>query len=146
MDIAMCSIDTEAQKLYFAGAYNPLWIFRKGKTETDNVEFIEIKGDRMPIGVFPKENTFTNHEIQLENNDEFYIFSDGYESQFGGEKGDKLKAKRMQQIIMKIQKNNIIEQKQLLEQELIAWQGKHEQVDDILVVGIKMALENNYEN
>jgi serine phosphatase RsbU (regulator of sigma subunit)/tetratricopeptide (TPR) repeat protein len=143
MDIALLLINIENLKLQFAGAYNPLYIIRpvihENQEESNPYEFIEIKSDRMPIGIYPKElRDFTNHNLDLQCNDSLYIFSDGYVSQFGGERSDKMKTKRFQEVLLKIQDKPMEEQKQLLEQNLTYWQGNREQIDDILVIGLKV--------
>lgn len=138
MDIAICVIDNAKKSLQYAGAFNPLYLIRKN--ETSNIyEFTEIKADRMPIGVYPKDNqSFRNNVIQLSNNDCLYIFSDGYNSQFGGEKGETFKSKRFQNVLLSIQNEPMKKQKEILESTLSDWQGKREQVDDILVIGLKI--------
>ncbi len=93
----------------------------------------------MPVGVHPKDNIdFTNQEIQLQTDDSLYIFSDGYISQFGGEKGKKFSISQYKQLLIEINNQPLETQKQLLEKRLIAWQRDFEQIDDILVVGIKI--------
>ena len=72
----------------FAGAYNPCWIFR---TANDETSFIELAANRMPVGIYIKEKDFTEQIFQLQKDDVFYIFSDGYNSQFGGAKNNKYK-------------------------------------------------------
>jgi ligand-binding sensor domain-containing protein/serine phosphatase RsbU (regulator of sigma subunit) len=141
MDIAFCILDLETSLLQFAGAHNPLWILKNNflnNSEISTPEFQIIAADNIPIGVHPKEREFTNHEIQLEKGDVFYIFTDGYQSQFGGEKGGKLKAKPFQELILKNCREIIVKQGDLLNEELLKWQGDYEQVDDILVIGVKI--------
>lgn len=132
MDIALCIVDMEKMKMQFAGAYNPLYLIRDG-------ELIQVKADRMPIGIYIKEKeSFTNHEVDIQKGDTFYIFSDGYVDQFGGERGDKLKSKRFKEILLSIQDKNMLEQKQILDKELYDWMGDIEQVDDIIVLGVRI--------
>lgn len=138
MDIALCFIDLDSKKLFFSGAYNPLYLIRK-KTENDSFELLEIKADRMPIGVHPKDNKeFNYNEIQLKENDSIYLFSDGFTSQFGGDKKEKFKTKRFQETLVDIQNLPMHEQGNLLINQLAKWQGFEEQTDDILVIGIKI--------
>ena len=132
MDIAICMINKKTMKLEYAGAFNPLYLIR------DN-ELIKIKGDRMPIGIyFRKQKYFTNHEIDLKKGDTFYIFSDGYVDQFGGEKGRKFMAKNFQRMLLNIQHLTMDEQKQYLENTLDEWMDGYQQIDDILVVGVRI--------
>jgi len=133
MDLALCVVDYKNMKLQFAGANNPLCLVR------DN-EIIQIKGDRMAIGGnyendLPK---FTNHELELKKGDVIYTFSDGYPDQFGGEDGRKFMLKKFRELLLKIHKNPIDQQEQILDEILEQWRGKEEQVDDILVIGIKI--------
>jgi serine phosphatase RsbU (regulator of sigma subunit) len=140
MDMALCSLQRTKQDTYtlqFAGANNPVWIIRKGEP------FIleEIKGDKFPVGIFIGEelHKFKNHSVELFPGDSFYIFTDGYADQFGGEKGKKFKYKPLQKLILEIQNKSMEEQKNILDQTLSEWKGSLEQVDDILIIGIKIA-------
>jgi ligand-binding sensor domain-containing protein/serine phosphatase RsbU (regulator of sigma subunit) len=135
MDIALCILDLESTTIQYAGAHSPLYIFRKNSID---YELIEIKADLMPIGVHPKdEKSFTNSEIQLQHGDTIYLFTDGYVSQTGGLNFETFKRKRFQETLLKIQGKSLDEQKQILEQTITNWQGNYEQVDDILIIGMK---------
>jgi serine phosphatase RsbU (regulator of sigma subunit) len=132
MDIALCSIDLDKHMLQFAGAYNPLCLFRNG-------ELIELKADRMPVGVHTHElNMFSNQEMDVQPGDMIYMFSDGYPSQFGGPSDQKYMTKNLKHFLAKISDKNLKTQHKLLEQNLIEWQGECHQVDDILVLGFKV--------
>ncbi|HXA01520.1 MAG TPA: SpoIIE family protein phosphatase, partial [Cytophagaceae bacterium] len=88
MDIALCGVDMKRRKLQFAGAYNPLYIVRDGK-------FSEIKADKFPIGSYMEDpRDYTNHEMDIQSGDTFYIFTDGYADQFGGPHGKKFMYKK----------------------------------------------------
>lgn len=138
MDIAICIIDKKNMNLHYAGAHNPLFIIRKNST-TSIHELIEIKADRMPIGAYPKENqTFRSNSFQVKSDDCIYLFSDGYTSQFGGEKNDTFKLRRFQNLLLSIQNESMVKQKEILVATLSNWQGNQEQIDDILVLGMKM--------
>ncbi|MFP4025391.1 MAG: SpoIIE family protein phosphatase [Thiohalospira sp.] len=133
MDLALCIIDYKKMKLQFSGANNPLCLIR------DN-ELTQIKGDRQAIGgtyddELPK---FKKHEISLKKGDVIYIFSDGYPDQFGGSDGRKFMLKRFRELLLKIYKDPMPDQKKLLNDILEEWRGKEEQVDDILVIGVKI--------
>jgi ligand-binding sensor domain-containing protein/serine phosphatase RsbU (regulator of sigma subunit) len=141
MDIAFCILDMETLKLQFAGAHNPLWILKNDVDRVNNDperQFLIIPADNMPIGVHPKENDFKNHEMQLEIGDLFYIFTDGFHSQFGGEKGCKLKTKNFQQLLLKNSVYSMEKQNEMLQEDLLKWQGENEQVDDMLIIGVKV--------
>lgn len=132
MDIALCMIDLETNIVQFAGAYNPFYLVR-------NNEIIVYKGDRMPIGIHPNDNeSFTTKEIHLKPNDCFYIFSDGYVSQTGGNDFRKLKSSRLQEILLQINDQPMSTQKKILEVTFDDWKGHYEQVDDVLMLGIKL--------
>ena len=133
MDITVCSLDTENNLLEFAGAFNPLYLVR-------NNEVTEIKGDKLPIGIFvsTEEKKFTNHTVQLQKNDVVYVFSDGYCDQFGGPKGKKFMASRFRELLLSIQHKPMIEQRNELFLALENWRGDEDQVDDVLVIGVKV--------
>ena len=131
MDIALSIIDLQNMKLQFAGANNPLYVVR-------DKELTVIKPTRNPIGIYLKEKPFANNEYLLQENDLLYMFSDGYIDQFGGEKGMKLKSKNFKNLILSVSEKPISEQKQILDSEFLEWRGKHEQIDDVLVMGVKI--------
>ena len=130
MDAAMFTWDKKSN-LQIAAAFNPVFIIRKG-------EIHEIKPDRQPVGFFTGEQKpFTHHEYKLEKGDTLYIFSDGYPDQFGGEKGKKFKMANFKNLLLSIQDKSINEQKTILEETMAEWKGDTEQVDDILVIGVR---------
>ena len=131
MDLALCILNTKTLEMQYSGAHNPLYLFR------DN-SLIEYKGDRMPIGIHIKEKPFTDHTIQLKKGDAFYLFSDGFVDQFGGKSNSKYKAKRFKQFLAEIQENTMSEQKERLLNEFKTWKGTYEQVDDVIVIGVKI--------
>ena len=129
MDIALCRIN--GHQLVYAGAHNPLWVIK-------NNEFIEFKANKQPIGNFEKSSPFISHEITLQSGDSFYIFSDGYIDQFGGERGKKFKAKALKELLLKITGESMLVQKQTINDTFQQWKGQHEQVDDVCVIGVKV--------
>ena len=133
MDIALCSINKTKTKLEFSGAYNSLWLIREGV-------LIEYKAEKHPIGVFIGEDIkqFSNQEIELKAGDSIYIYTDGYADQFGGPKGKKYKYKQLQQLLLEISSLSMENQKEKLDASIELWKGQLEQVDDILVIGIKI--------
>jgi serine phosphatase RsbU (regulator of sigma subunit) len=134
MDAAMCVVDYKTRTIQFAGAYNPLYIIRSGSQEIE-----QIKGDKFPIGPFIGGiQKFENHTIQLESGDTVYVFSDGYADQFGGEKGKKFRYKNFRELLLGMQDKEMYEQKELLDKTIESWRGELEQVDDILVIGIRV--------
>ncbi|MFI5163752.1 MAG: SpoIIE family protein phosphatase [Bacteroidia bacterium] len=133
MDITLCSLDKETYELEFASAFNPLVLVRDG-------EIFEIKGNKFPIGIFLEKESkkFTNHKLQLEKGDVLYIFSDGYADQFGGEKGKKFMQSQFRNLLLDIHKKPMPEQKRILDQIVEDWRGNEDQVDDILVMGLRV--------
>lgn len=143
MDIALCILNKKNNELNYAGAYSPLWLFRPLNTNALNqgsgeLEFTEFKADRQPAGIYQKEKPFAEHRIQLNKGDRFYIFSDGFYSQFGGERGEKLKKKPFQEIMTRVSKLPINLQKDALESAFVQWQGNEIQIDDVLVMGVEI--------
>jgi sigma-B regulation protein RsbU (phosphoserine phosphatase) len=134
MDMSLCAINFEKMELQYAGANNPIYIVR-------NKEFKEIKADKKAIGADVENaeiKTYTNHVIPLEKGDCIYLFTDGYADQFGGPLGKKFKYKKFQDLLIEIQDNTIREQKHILNFHHEQWKGNLEQVDDILVIGVKI--------
>ncbi len=132
MDISMCAIDFKTLELEFAAAFNPLWLVRDGAVQ-------EVTGNKFPIGEFIGETQkFTNHKIQLQKGDSIYIFSDGYADQFGGPRGKKFMYRQLKSLILKIQPLEMEKQKKVLNEEIEAWRGNLEQVDDICVIGLRI--------
>jgi len=133
MDIAFCAIDKKNNLLEYAGAFNPLWLIRNNTLQ-------EYNADKKPIGVFIDEEQkfFTNHEIKIQHGDLIYIFSDGFADQFGGQHGKKFRYKQLEEIILANCNKQLSEQKNILEKTFLEWKGDLEQVDDVLVIGIKV--------
>ncbi|HRW61896.1 MAG TPA: tetratricopeptide repeat protein [Bacteroidales bacterium] len=132
MDIALCVIDPLNLTIQFSGAYNPLYIVRKNNLET-------IKADRMPIGIhIVEKESFTNHLIQADKGDTIYLFTDGYIDQFGGKKSQKFKMAPFQELLFTIKDMPMDEQKRMLEKHFEDWKGSNPQIDDVLIMGIKL--------
>jgi len=132
MDIAVLSIDQDKNQISYAGAGIPLLIIKNGEIE-------EIKGSNFGIGGAQRKKTqFEKHKIEFSKGDMFYIFSDGYADQIGGKEGRKYYKKRFKEFLMEIKDNSMEEQKRLIEQEFFQWKGDYKQIDDILVIGLKM--------
>jgi ligand-binding sensor domain-containing protein/serine phosphatase RsbU (regulator of sigma subunit) len=139
MDIALCVIDQEQMELQYAGAHHPLYLVREG-------ELTEIKADPMPIGISSEAGkSFTNHALKLRKDDTLYLFSDGYADQVGGEKRKRFMTSRFKSLLLDIQDRIMFDQKAVLESTLQEWMGikgshgrVYEQIDDIVVMGIKV--------
>ncbi|MFC2086272.1 SpoIIE family protein phosphatase [Bacteroidota bacterium] len=136
MDIALCILDTKNNMMQYAGAYNPLYLFRDVNGEP---ELKEIKADRMPVGFFHgKDKSFTNHEIQLEMGDTLYIFSDGFMDQIGGKGDKKYMSKNFKNLLLGIHEQPMYKQKEILDKTLTDWMGEFPQLDDILIIGVRV--------
>lgn len=133
MDIAMIKLDSKRKYVEFSGANNPLYIVR-------NQQIQEIKGNKFPIGSYYENEVkeFTNHKVALQKDDMIYIFSDGYADQFGGDKGKKLMYKNFRNILLEISMHPCDKQQHILDRYFQEWKGNHEQVDDVLVIGIRV--------
>ncbi len=131
MDIGLLIYDRESRKLQFAGANNPMYLVRQGKLTV-------FKPDKQPVGIYSgKPVPFINHVMQIEAGDCIYLFSDGVADQFGGPSGKKFKYRKLQELLLSSCHLPMQEQKKILEQTVEDWRGGLEQVDDMLVVGIR---------
>ncbi|MFW5851308.1 MAG: YfiR/HmsC family protein [Bacteroidota bacterium] len=132
MDMAICLIDKKQNTLSYSGAYNPLYIIRQSQLE-------EIKADRMPVGLSEKiDSSFQVHKKTINPGDAFYMFSDGYADQFGGPDNKKFMARSFKKLLLSIHKKEMEEQKNILDSTITKWRGDTEQIDDILIIGLKM--------
>lgn len=135
LDIGLAAINTENFMCQFAGANIPLMLIRKG-------EFQLIDGVKDSIGGYlEREKEFYAHEFKLEKNDCLYMTSDGFTDQFGGTdelSGKKFMRKRLRELLLKIHHLPMQEQKIILDTEFALWKGKHKQVDDVLIMGIRI--------
>lgn len=134
MDIALCVFDPEKRTVEYTGANRPFWLIRNNVKEIE-----EINATRTAIGGFTDDNQqFECHSIQLEEGDTFYISSDGYADQDGGEKGKKFMTRNFKQLLIDIQPLSMELQKSYLSAVIEAWRGDLPQRDDILVIGIRL--------
>ncbi|MFT5914569.1 MAG: serine phosphatase RsbU (regulator of sigma subunit) [Bacteroidia bacterium] len=134
MDIAICVIDEHKRTVEFAGAKNPVLYIENG-------EMKEIRGDKFPIGGYKGKvhDGYESHKIELGSEPTwFYLFSDGYQDQFGGENKMKFGKKRLKQTLLENHSKTADEQKAILENELKSWMKKDKQIDDILFLGFKL--------
>jgi len=136
IDLALCVLDLKNMKMQYSGANNPLYLI----SDVDDVpELKEIKADRMPIGYYQgKDKTFSNHDIQLEIGDTFYIFSDGFIDQKGGKDNKKFMSKKFKNLLLEIHDQPMFDQKDILDKTLIDWMGTNSQIDDVLVIGVRV--------
>jgi serine phosphatase RsbU (regulator of sigma subunit)/Tfp pilus assembly protein PilF len=133
MDIALCAINQKEKRLLFSSANRYLYHIRNG-------ELNEIKGDHFNIGGIMHEDVrhYDLHELALHQNDVFYIFSDGVSDQFGGGDSKKFGYKRLKNLLLDIHQKPMDEQKQIFERSLMDWMGDNDQIDDFLLIGIRV--------
>jgi len=132
MDVALFILDLEKMTLEFSGANNPLIVFRNG-------EMIELKSDKMPIGIHIRADIpFTRHNLDIEKGDMIYTFSDGYPDQFGGPHQKKFMIRNFKKLLAEICNDPPEAQKKALIESLDSWMTETEQVDDIIVIGVRI--------
>ncbi len=154
MDIALCSLDKRSNELTYAGAYNPLYLVRKGepvewndasipgpgvyKAKENGVCLHEFKANRQPIGSYLKETAFRRQTIRLQAGDMLYTFSDGYVDQFGGPKGSKFSVRRFRELLLSLYQQPLSGQKERLQQSFQEWKSHWEQIDDVTIIGVRV--------
>ncbi len=132
MDMAMCAFSKDYKTLEYSGANNPLYIVRDNEIQI-------TKADKHAIASFePGTHKYTNHKFDLKSGDVIYVFSDGYADQFGGIKGKKFMYRQFRELLLSIKDKSMQAQKEILDAKIKEWQGAHEQVDDILVIGVRI--------
>ena len=131
MDIALCSLDEYTLELEFAGACISLLIVRKG-------EILVFNGDKQSVGLNDFRQSFHTEKIQLEKGDMLYLATDGYADQFGGEKGKKMKSSVFRKLLIDNSQMDVNQQEKILQDQFQNWKGKHAQLDDVCVFGIRI--------
>jgi serine phosphatase RsbU (regulator of sigma subunit) len=133
MDISLVVYDLESKTLEYSGARNPLIYFQDGKMR-------EIKGNRQSIGGIPdtENKIFSQKVIPVDRPTTFYLFSDGFQDQFGGEKGDKFLSKNFFKMLKEIHQYDWKEQEIFMETHLHRWKLHYPQIDDILIIGFRL--------
>ncbi|HEY6159839.1 MAG TPA: PP2C family protein-serine/threonine phosphatase [Bacteroidia bacterium] len=132
MDCILCAFDFENNMLRYANANNSFYLIRDGQVSQSKV-------DKMPVGKSPKEDQpFTTHSLELKKGDVFYCLTDGYPDQFGGDKGKKFKYKQLEEKLLSICDKPMEEQKRILDDTFESWKGNLEQVDDVLIIGLRI--------
>jgi serine phosphatase RsbU (regulator of sigma subunit) len=132
MDAAIVRYRMNKREISFAGAKRPLYIFK-------NNELLELKGNKSPIGSFNHnfDKLFTTQKMAVNEGDTIYLFSDGLQDQFGGSNGKKFMIKRFRDLLSDMQTVPMQDQLKRIEKEIDTWQGRYEQTDDMLLVGIR---------
>jgi serine phosphatase RsbU (regulator of sigma subunit) len=132
MEMALCVIDIDHQTIQFSGAFRPLYLISDG-------ELREVKGDRMPIGIYNEEEvSFTNKEILFKEGDMIYLFTDGYVDQIGGLQRKTFKSIQFKKLLKEISDKPMKEQGSILREEHEIWRAGQEQIDDIMILGVKL--------
>ena len=132
MDIVLCAFDFKNKKLQYAGANRVLYKISKGA-------LTEYPPTKSAIGGFTPENfEFKNNDIDYVPGDIFYLLTDGYSDQFGGETGKKLMTKNFKKLLLSVSDKTLIEQKQEIKKKFETWKVAYEQIDDVLVIGVKV--------
>ncbi len=131
MDIALIAINQTNQTLSFAGAHNSLYRIRES-------ELIEVKGNKQPVGKYTTPIPFKTEELKIKKGDQFYLTTDGYYDQFGGEKGKKFKSKNFKELLIASANLPINEQKDKIVQNFHSWKSDYEQLDDVCVIGFSI--------
>jgi serine phosphatase RsbU (regulator of sigma subunit) len=156
MDLALVTLDLKNQEFQFSGAYNPMYLVRKlkrsekikvskgqelevprGAIYNDSCLLQQIRADQMPIGISEKKLPFQSTHFKNEGYN-IYMFSDGFLDQFGGTKGKKFMSKNFKKLILELQSLPLREQGAAMEKVLSDWMGDISQIDDILVMGLRM--------
>jgi len=132
MDLGFVKLNLKSNKLEYSGANRPLYLIRNKELSIKN-------GDHFPIGSFyGGKKTFNNHEFNLEKGDKFYLTTDGFADQFGGEKKKKFMTKRFKNLLIEMDDVEIRSQKEKFSKVFEDWRQGEEQVDDILIIGIQI--------
>ncbi len=133
MDLSLCVIDKENKIVEFAGAKNPLIYIKDGKLH-------QIKGDKLPIGGvrIAEERQFQKHQIKVDSPTTFYIFTDGYQDQFGGVHARKFMIRQLRDLLLEIHQKPLEEQHQILKDTFQQWTEGHRQIDDVLMIGFRI--------
>lgn len=152
MDIALCAIDEKNRILTYAGAKSPIYISAKELTahtphtvleekqinEKTDTKVFRVRGGNYSIGTAVDEFEVIEHQIQFQDGDALYLFSDGIIDQFGGENGKRFKSSRFTQLLNLINDQPMEEQKDIIQMTFNKWKGLHEQVDDVSLLGIRL--------
>jgi serine phosphatase RsbU (regulator of sigma subunit) len=131
LDISLCRLNRKTLEMQFSGAHNPVYIFSSEK-------FLELTADRMPIGKHRKEKPFGSQSVQLSKGDMLYLFSDGINDQFGGKHEEKFKKIRLKALLKEVFPKPLSRQKSIVENTYLRWKGDRPQLDDILMIGLKV--------
>lgn len=136
MDLSLCVINDDTKELTYSGANSVMFIYKVSNPPVDAL--IEIRSDRMPVGHYLIMNSFTNYTIQLEDGDSLYLYTDGIIDQFGGPHGKKFQPNNLRLFILENHKESMAVQGEKLKEIFNQWKGEYFQVDDVLVMGVRI--------
>ena len=133
MELGLCTLNRKTKELQYSGAYNPMYIISDGEMKI-------VKPDKLEIGVNSDgvPDDYTNHIIQLKEGDSIYLLSDGFADQFGGPKGKKFMYKQLRDTLVELNNYPMKEQKEKLLTIFQNWKGFEDQVDDVLLMGVRV--------
>ena len=144
--VAVKKITEEETSISFSGAHNNLWIVSTRPElnvettimEMDGLYLHEIKANKQPVGKYEHLKPFDTTTVTLSNGERFYLYSDGYADQFGGENGKKFKGKNFKTLVLESYQLSIDEQRERLRENFENWKGDFEQLDDVCVIGVEV--------
>ena len=131
MDIALCRLDVAGSTLQFSGAFNPCIIVR-------NNQLTELKGDRRPIGKYIDDTKFSMQEMEVKKGDWIYLYTDGFQDQFGGSEGKKYKSSVFRNLLLMHSNESGRKQGEHFTREIVSWRGNLDQIDDVCILGVKI--------
>jgi serine phosphatase RsbU (regulator of sigma subunit) len=136
MDVALIKIEPDRRKVAFAGAHRPLYHLQKGEMQ-------EIKGERLSIGGTQYSSSgrkveFQTTEIASEPGDLFFLGSDGYQDQIGGEEKKKFRSKQLRDLLAGVNGHSMETVGQQVEETFDHWKGDEPQMDDVLLMGVRI--------
>ncbi len=138
MDLIVCRLDLKKMKLQYAAANNSFYVVRNAPQLKEGKELILLKADKQPCGFFPEPKPFTAREFDLQKGDCIYTLTDGYPDQFGGKKGKKFRYLQLEEMLVKNSDKPFVVQKEILSDTFEDWKGHLDQVDDVLIIGIRV--------
>ena len=136
MDMSLCTVDTKQHRFQFAGAKNNLYVVQGDKLKILRANYYSIGGK--PLRPDMKVE-FTCYDFMYDDNTSIYMFSDGYLDQFGGENDEKFNTQRFKEMILANRELPMEQQKKILAETMEAWKGDNQQIDDFLVMGVKLS-------
>ena len=130
IEMSICIIDKKTREMEFSGAFLPVYIVRDDK-------LIEIKGDKKNVVQSFAMVSFNRSTFRLQEGDLLYLFSDGYADQFGGPENKKFMYRRLRHLLLTISKYPLIDQERILDETIASWMDGHDQIDDMMILGVR---------